>query len=444
MKVLDLSYKTILSVALPLMVSSFIQSIVLITDASFLSRYSTLAFDASGNAGLLYVTVFVSLMGMSDGVQILIARRIGENRKEAIGRIFGTSIFTLLCLVVLLFILLTKFIPYALPIYSKHQDIANAQLSFLSIRSYALFFGFITLSIQAFLFAIGKTWVVLVSSVIVAFSNIIMDYLFIFGWKFIPEMGLEGAALASTCADGLGMTFLVLFLTFSKERKQYKLFAHFTFQWKSFLELIKVGSPLFFQGFFALATWTVFFTWIEQIGKYELTVSQNIRSIYFLAFVPIWGFAATTKTYISQYIGKKDFDSLKTIQRKIQLMTILFLFAFFHGGILYPESFISMINPEEAYIKESAAIMRFVSGSLLIFGLISVKFQTINGSGNTSVTFIIELISVSVYILASYLFIKVLNFGIYWIWSVEYVYFITMGILSVGYLKFFDWKKKII
>ena len=44
---LDLRYKTILTVALPLMVSSFIQAVVLLTDTAFLSRYSTLSFDAA-------------------------------------------------------------------------------------------------------------------------------------------------------------------------------------------------------------------------------------------------------------------------------------------------------------------------------------------------------------------------------------------------------------
>ena len=60
---LDLRYKTILGVALPLMTSSFIQAIVLITDSSFISRYdpTSLAFDAVGNGGLLYITVFMAL-----------------------------------------------------------------------------------------------------------------------------------------------------------------------------------------------------------------------------------------------------------------------------------------------------------------------------------------------------------------------------------------------
>lgn len=439
---LDYKYKTILGVAIPLMVSSFIQAIVFLTNASFLSRYSTLAFDASGNAGLLYITVVIALTGMSDGVQILIARRIGQERHDAIGRIFGTSLITLSILAVFLFSLLHFVMPDFLLSYSKHLDLAHAQNSFLNIRSYSLFFAIITLSIQAFFFAIGKTWVVLISALIVAFSNIILDILFIFGWKFIPEMGLEGAAIASTCADGLGMLFLLIFLIFSKEAKSFHLFKHLSFQWKSMLELLKVGTPLFFQGFFALATWTVFFTWIEQMGKTQLTVSQNIRAIYFLAFVPIWGFAATTKTYISQYLGRGDLDALKTIQRRIQLLTVLFLLVMFHGAIFYPKQLLGLINPDEQFLEQSAAILRYVSGSILIFGLISVKYQTINGSGNTQVSFLIEFISVFIYMLASYTLIKVLQLDIFWVWSVEYIYFITLGLLSIGYLSFFNWKKK--
>lgn len=439
---LDLRYRTILAVAVPLMVSSFIQSIVLLTDAAFLSRFSTLAFDANGNAGLLYVTAFVCLVGMSEGSQILIARRIGENRIERVGRIFGTSLSTLLLLASILFGIIYFVVPQLLPLYSRSQELAEAQNSFLSIRSFALLLGIVTLSIQAFFFAIGKTWVMLISAGIIAFSNILMDYLLIFGIGPFPRMGLEGAALASTLAELLGMIFLTFFLIFSKERKQYQLFAHFSFSWKSFKELLKIGSPLALQGFMALATWTIFFTWIEQMGSDELTISQNIRAIYFLAFIPIWGFSATTKTYISQYIGRGDFDSLIIIQRKIQLLSVIFLAIFFHGAFLYPEKIIALINPADAYIERSAEILRFVGFSLYIYALGSVKLQTINGSGNTNVSFTIELICVLIYALFSYLFIKVWQFEIFWVWWIEYIYFISTALLSVLYLHFFKWQNK--
>ena len=441
---LDLKYSTILKVAFPLMVSSFIQAVVFLTDAAFLSRYDTISFDASGNAGLIYVTVFLALSGMADGSQIIIARRIGQDKLSAIGRVFGTSIITHILIALLLFGFIQLIMPNLLLSYSKHQDLAKAQISFISYRSYALFFAMISLSIQAFLFATGKTSIVLISAIITAFSNVILDYFMIFGVSIFPEMGLEGAALASTIADGLGMFFLVGYISFSKLNKEYGLFNHFSFNLLSFKELIKIGSPIMFQGVLALSTWTIFFTWIEQIGKFELTVSQNIRAIYFLAFVPIWGFSATTKTYISQYIGKGDFASLKIIQKRIQFLTVLILFIVFHGALFYPEKLISLINPSVVFQEKSGEILRYVGISIFIYGFSTVYYQTINGSGNTNVTFIIEMICVSVYIIAAYLLIKVFQLDIFWIWSVEYVYFISMGTLSILYLRFFDWKNKVL
>lgn len=441
-KTLDLKYRTILSVAVPLMVSSFIQSVVLITDAAFLSRHSTLSFDAVGNAGLIYVTVFMALAGMGDGAQILIARRIGQKNTDAIGRIFGTSILSHFIIAFILFLLIQFVMPDLLNYYSKHKDLANLQGDFIQIRSFALFFAMITLSIQAFFLASGKTWVVLVAAIITATSNIFLDYGLIFGKWGLPSLGLEGAAWANTIADGCGMLFLVIYLFFSKERKELELFSHFSINIPSLKELFRIGSPLMFQGFVALATWTVFFTWIEQIGKFELTVSQNIRSIYFIAFIPISGFAGTTKTYISQYLGKGDLGSMKVIQRRIQFLTVLFLCIVLHGAVLYPEKIIEMVNPADAYIAKSAQILRFISGSILIYGLVSVYFQTINGSANTVVSFSIEVICVGVYLIAAFLFIKVFNADILWVWTVEYIYFGSLGLLSVLYLRFFDWKKK--
>ncbi|MEY4603176.1 MAG: hypothetical protein RIT43_468 [Bacteroidota bacterium] len=426
------------------MVSNFIQSIVLLTDAAFISRYDTNAFDAVGNAGLMYITLYVALGGMGDGAQILIARRIGQNKEQTIHRIFSNSLLTHFLIATVLFCFAQFILPGMMHSFVRHPDLANYQTKFIAIRSYALFFVMITLSIQALMLAQGKTWVVMVSAVLIAGTNIFFDWALIFGNAGFPEMGLEGAALASTMADGIGMLFLVGYLFLGGDAKKYNLFKNIKIEWALYKELIKVGAPLSLQGFVALGTWTIFFIWIEQMGKFELTVSQNIRSIYFLVFVPIWGFAGTTKTYISQYLGAGALDQLSKIQRRIQLLTLSFLFLFFHGAIFYPEQLIRFLNPSEIHVLKSAEILRYISISIFIYGSVSVYYQTINGSGNTNVTFIIETTCVIVYVFTAYLFIKVWNWDIFWVWTVEYVYFSMMGLLSIGYLRLFDWKKKVI
>lgn len=119
-----------------------------------------------------------------------------------------------------------------------------------------------------------------------AISNIGLDLLLVFGAGSIPSLGIKGAALASVIGEALASLFLLTVLLKSKEHKIYKVFSVLKIEWKNIKELWKVGTPLVLQGFLALATWTAFFTWIEQRSIYDLTVSQNIRNIYMLAFVP--------------------------------------------------------------------------------------------------------------------------------------------------------------
>ncbi|GAB5418650.1 MAG: MATE family efflux transporter [Crocinitomicaceae bacterium] len=439
---LDLRYRTILAVAVPLMASSFIQSIVMITDSFYLSRYDTIAFDAVGNGGMIYVTLFVALMGMSDGAQILMARRIGEKKENLLAQIFGTTLLTNTVMAMILLGLIQWFLPELIQSFTYHENIAEAEIEFVRIRSFGLLFSMIALAANAYFMAIGKTYVILLSAGIIAFTNIFLDYSLIFGNFGFPEMGVAGAAYASMLADGAGMLFVIGALVVSADRKKHRLFKELRYNADSFKALFKIGSPIMLQLLVALITWTIFFIWIEQRGEYELTISQTIRTLYFLAFVPIWGFSATTKTYISQYLGNKSYDAIKIIHRRIQLLTILFLFALFHGAFLYPEYLVSFINPEEVYVKGSAELLRFISGSIFIYGISTVYFQTIAGSGNTRVTFYIECISVGVYVFAAYLFLKVFEWDIYWVWSVEYIYFILLGGLSIAYLRLFDWKSK--
>lgn len=439
---LALNYRTILGVALPMMVTGFIQSIVLLTDASLIARHSTAAFDAVGNAGLLYVTLYMCLAGMADGAQIIIARRIGQQRPDLIGQVFGTTVWVLMALAIMLFLVLNFIMPDLVYTYSAQKEIAHLQGIYIEQRSFSLFFAMITLAIQSFFLAEGKSWVVLVTSLLTASSNALLAYLLIFGEWGLPELGIRGAALASTMADAIGMLSMLGFLWFSDERRKYKLLSYFKLHLGSLKELLRVGSPLLLQGFSALATWTLFFTWLEQKGTFDLTVSQNIRSIYFLAFVPIWGFAGTTKTYISQYLGAKKFEQIPLIQRRIQLLTLSFMLLTFHGAVLYPEAMIRMVNPAEAYVAKSADILRLIAVSILVFGFISVYFQTIHGSGNTLHSMVIEFFTVGVYAIFCYLFIKVWNLDIFWIWTVEYIYFGLLGVISILYLKNVAWQNK--
>lgn len=435
---LDIQYKSILRVALPMMLSGFIQSVISITDAAFLSRYSDLAYDASGSAGLWYITLYMVFIGLGDGAQIAMAQKVGEKNSKGFVAVFQSNFVILVIAAIVLTILVQMGMPALMRYMVTNTELARAEQSFLEIRSYSFWAATITISIQASYLAVGKTTLVLIASLIAAVSNIILDYFLVFGVGPFPRLGLEGAAIASTSAEFLAMLFLLATLIGGKLRKQYPVWKENLTSMFQVTENLKIGVPLLFQGIVALSIWTIFFIWIEQMGGDNLTVSLNIRYIYFLAFIPIWGFAAATKTYIAQYFGAKQFDRIPVIQRRIQLLTVGFLVLTFHGAVLYPEALIRLVSDHSEHVKESAKILRIVSGSILIYGCGSVYFQTISGIGKTRITFLVECLATALYILSAYLFIKTWNWPIQWVWLVEYVYFITMGVASFSYLKWIN------
>jgi len=438
---LKIDYRSILVVAFPLIIGNFIQSLVLITDMAFLSHLGNLPYDAVGNGGLIYLTFFMIAVGFGDSMQILIARFIGKAQSTEVRQTFQSGMMTLLGLALLFFLILQFLVPQGLEAYAHNQEIARLQNEYLSVRSYSLFISLTAYGLMGFLIATGRTRIVFVTSIVMSGVNIFFDYVLIFGeWGF-PNLGVEGAALASMFADFSTLIILAGYFAWSKWIKSYNLFSKISWQLSTVLQLFKVGWPLMLQGFLALGTWTIFFMWIEQIGNKELEISQNIRVMYFLAFIPIFGFAATTKTYISQLIGAGKTEEIPIVQRRILLLVMGTLLLFFHGGLLYPETLIGLVNPREEVIHESAFILRQVFPAILVFAFTSVYFNTINGSGNTKASLIIELICVSLYLSCAYLFIFVLNFTIDQVWYVEYIYFSTLALGSLLYLKFFNWKK---
>lgn len=438
---LDIKYSTIFRVTVPLIIGNFIQSLVLITDMAFLSHLGSLEYDAVGNAGLIFFTLYMVSVGMGDAMQILIARYIGQNNPKRIKETFQTGMFVLLSLATFSWIIIQFVVPSVLNAYSLNETIASFQNDYLRIRSYSLFIALTSYGMMAFLIAQGKTNIVFITSIVLSLVNIALDYIFIFGAFGISEMGVEGAALASVLADLSTLIILSVYFFRSKWIKSYALFHSLQIAKQQVLQLFRVAWPLMIQGFIALGTWTVFFFWIEQMGSRELEISQNIRVMYFLAFIPIFGFAATTKTYVSQLIGSGRFDLLAKVQKRILFLVVVTLILFFHGGLLYPEFLISLINPRLEIAVESAQILRQVFPAILLFAFMSVFFNTINGSGNTKASLLIEIVATSLYLFFAYWFIKVLNWDIKRVWYVEYLYFAILSLGSLLYLKLFNWKK---
>jgi len=440
---LNLSTKSILKVTVPIMLGTFIQNIVLITDSVLVNRLGTTDFDAANNAGLLYVCFFMLLRGLGDGTQIQIAKEYGQSKFEGIKNTLSNSFLLQIILSCILFSFLFFFKDVFLNSVVKSDAIKLKMELFLDYRSWGIFFAGLQVSIIAFFIGVGRTNIIIASTLILAFSNVFLDFGFIFGMFGLPNMGLKGAALASTISEGLTFVFLFINLLYNPEFKEF----HFNplkekiYTLKTKL-LLKLSYPLMLRGFISLSTWFVFFSLIEQMGELELESAHVVRNLFFLTFIPIFGFGASTRTYVAYYFGRGDYKNIKKAILKLIILSTIFYVIIFHGAIFYPEILVRLITKNELIIDTSAQILHIIFWSMLLYSVVNVIYNTISALGKTLLSLFIEIIAISLYLISTYLVILKWNWSIVNIWYVEFIYFLTLGILSFIYLYYYNKKIK--
>jgi putative MATE family efflux protein len=429
------------------MIGTFVQSIIMITDSAFISNLGTHQYDAVGNAGVLYISLIMLIQGIADTGQIIIARRNGEKKFGEVGRTFRHSIVILFSVSIILFIIYALFTSPFLISTVSDLKIGNFMNEFIGTRKYGVLAEAFRLGIIAFYIGIGKTNVIIYSTLILAFGNIFLDYCFIFGNYGFPELGVQGAALASVFAEIMSLVFLIIFLFIQNRKNNYNLFERFKFDQGIVKKFLNLSPPLMIQGFIALAAWYLFFSMIESMGAQKLEISHVIRNLYFIAFIPLYGFGATTKTFVSSLIGANQIKLIKPFLKRVILLNFIFLIILMHGIVFYPDLIINLINKNDALIadpiiyNEIKSIFLLVSGSMLLFGGIAPFFNAVSGTGNTKASMLIEITSIAIYLIASFLIIYILKADLYSVWSVEYIYFGALGLFSIIYLKFANWKK---
>jgi len=452
---LNLSTKSILKMTVPIMLGTFIQNIVLITDSILVYGLGEIKFDAANNAGLLYVCFFMLLRGLGDGTQILVAKEYGLKNHKGIKEILTNSFVLQLGIGILIFLFIYVFKTSFLNFVVQSNIIRPEMSSFLDYRSIGIFFSGIQITIISFYIGIGKTKVLIYSTLLLAFTNIFLDFGLIFGRFGMPKMGLEGAALASSISEGVTALFLILHLRANKIYNELNLsiFKDKLVLYKTKI-LLKLSSPLMLRGFISLSTWFVFFSLIEQMGEQELAASHVVRNLFFISFIPIFGFGSSTRTYVSYYFAKNEIKNIKTVLFRMITLSFILYFVIFHGAILYPHimtqlypwitdllhpAFIeqkAVYNPET--LRQASEILKIIFGSMLLYAAVNVVYNTISALGKTLHALFIELISIVIYLSFTYLFIIKWEWSIIDIWYVEYIYFGSLGVLSIAYLYYYN------
>jgi Na+-driven multidrug efflux pump len=174
-------YRNIWRISYPLMLAGISETVIDITDTIFLARYGITELAAIGLADAWYMLFLFLSLGIIDGIQVITGRRAGQGREQEIGRVFNQGLYMLAIVSVLMTGLLYAAIDIGIGNLMASSDVMHAVESYLRIAIYSLFFQSVNLAFSAFYVSIGQTRILIGAALLLASSNIILDYLLIFG-----------------------------------------------------------------------------------------------------------------------------------------------------------------------------------------------------------------------------------------------------------------------
>jgi putative MATE family efflux protein len=213
--------------------------------------------------------------------------------------------------------------------------------------------------------------------------NIILDPCFIFGWGPFPELGVTGAAVATTIGRGLGVLYQFYLLTARSSRIELFL-SDFRLRFRIMLKVLFLSGGGIFQYLVATSSWIVLYRILAEY-KSEVISGYTVALRVFVFFLlPSWGISNAVSTLVGQNLGAGNPSRAERAVWVTSIINSIYMLLVMGAFLLIPQIFIQVFATEGKYSYEVAVTCLKIMGMGMIFyGFEMIIAQAFNGAGDT-------------------------------------------------------------
>ena len=357
--------KLLATMSIPVIFSMLVQSLYNVVDSIFVSQIGEDALTAVSLAFPLQMLIIAFALGVGVGVNSLIARKLGEGNKDAASQTASTGIFLAIINAILFLLMGLFFTKFFMQMFSNDATIVDMGTSYLSIVLIFSFGVFVEIACSRILQATGNMIIPMISQLIGAITNIILDPILIFGLLGLPAMGIKGAAVATVIGQIFSMIFSLTMFKIKTHDVHIQI-RGFRPQMSTVIDIYKVGLPTIVMN----AIGSVTTTFLNAILITFSSTAVAIFGIYFklqsFVFMPVFG-ANNQKRFKHTFL-------LATLTSFVIMTLGTLLFWFF------PAELLSLFNGTPELISMGIYVLRVLSLCFIpaSFGImISTMFQAI-------------------------------------------------------------------
>ena len=394
--------RSILLLSIPMVLEMLMESVFAVVDVFFVAKLGADAVATVGLTESLLTLIYTMAIGLSIGATAMVARRTGEHDAEGAARSAVQVIALGIIVATLLGIIGVVFAPRLLSLMGATPNVIAIGSNYTRVMLGGNLVVMLLFLINAIFRGAGDAAIAMRVLWLANLINILLGPCLIFGLGPFPELGVTGAAVATTIGRGIGALFAFSRLIRPGSRVHLSR-RHFRLEPGLMARLLRLSASGAFQVFIGMASWIGLIRIISGFGSDALAgYTIGIRVILF-ALLPSWGMSNAAATMVGQALGAGKPERAERAVWRAGFYNTCFLgvvgllFVVFAGPIIRLFTSDPMVQPY------GIDCLRFVASGFLFYAYGMVITQSFNGAGDTFTPTIINLF-------------------VFWLWEIPLAY----------------------
>ncbi len=436
--------RSIILLAIPMVLEMLMESVFVVVDIFWVAHLGADAIATVGLTESMLTLMYAVAIGLGIGATAMVARRIGERDPQGAARAAVQAIALGLIVSVVVAILGVTFSTKLLAAMGGSPWVLEHGSSFTKIMFAGNASILLLFLINAIFRGAGDAAIAMRVLWLANVINILLGPCFIFGLGPFPELGLAGAAVATTIGRSTGVLYAFSRLIrsggrFDITRQLVKL------EPAIMARLIRLSATATFQVFIGMASWIGLIRTISSFGSDAVAgYTIGIRVIVF-ALLPSWGMSNAAATMVGQALGAKKPDRAERAVWKASFYNMICLGIVGLAFVLFARQIIGLFTSDPNVVPYGVDCLRIVASGFLFYAYGMVVTQSFNGAGDTWTPTIINLFVFWLWELPlAYALAIVFGLGPRGVFLAMLIAFSTLAVVSAVIFRRGRWKTKII
>ena len=420
--------KLLLNMSTPMILSMLMQALYNIVDSIFVAMISEEALTAVSLAFPLQTLMVAFGIGTGVGVNALVSRYLGAKKFEKANAIATTSVYLTFFTYVVFAIFITLICRPFFRIQTSNPEIVDAGITYMQIVGILSIGMFFQVMMEKLLQSTGKTSLSMITQIVGACINMVMDPVLIFGLVGFPKLGIAGAAIATIFGQTVG-GILALYFNKTKNKELIISFKKYPLRMKNVKKIYGIGLPsIIMQSIGSVMT----FGFNKILINFSATATA-VFGVYFklqsFVLLPIIGLNNGMMPIIAYNFGARNPERIKQTLKYSYLAAYVMILIGFVLFVAVPDKMLLLFSASEDMLAIGVPALRIISLHFLLaaFSIVSSSFFQAMGHGFISM---INAISRQLLVLlpAAYILSKIGGLSaVWWAFPIAELAAVTMA-----------------